>query len=81
VPFPYGLGWFVRTVRGESLLWHTGLWESAYSALYLKLPERGLSLILLANSDGLRYPTPLDSATIEHSPFAMALLDEVQAAQ
>ncbi len=73
--FPYGLGWFVRTVRGERLVWHTGLWEGAYSALYLKVPARGVSLILLANSDGLQFPTPLDGATIETSPFAMALLD------
>lgn len=74
-PFPYGLGWFIRTVRGERLVWHTGLWEGAYSALYLKVPARGVSLILLANSDGLQFPTPLDEATIEMSPFAMALLD------
>lgn len=74
-PFPYGLGWFVRTVRGEGLVWHTGLWEGAYSALYLKIPARGVSLILLANSDGLQFPTPLNAATIETSPFAMALLD------
>ena len=74
-PLPYGLGWFIRTVRGEGLIWHTGLWEGAYSALYLKIPARGVSLILLANSDGLQFPTPLDGATIETSPFAMALLD------
>jgi CubicO group peptidase (beta-lactamase class C family) len=74
-PFPYGLGWFVRTVRGEGLVWHTGLWEGAYSALYIKIPARGVSLILLANSDGLQYPTPLDAATIEMSPFAMAFLE------
>ncbi len=77
VAFPYGLGWFVRTVRGERLVWHSGLWEGAYSALYLKVPERGASLILLANSDGLQFPTPLDGATIETSPFAMAFLDAV----
>lgn len=74
-PFPYGLGWFIRTVHGEWLVWHTGLWEGAYSALYLKIPARSVSLILLANSDGLQFPTPLDGATIETSPFAMALLD------
>lgn len=74
-PFPYGLGWFVREVRGETLVWHTGLWEGAYSALYLKVPARGVTLILLANSEGLQYPTPLDEARIEQSPFAMAFLD------
>jgi CubicO group peptidase (beta-lactamase class C family) len=76
--FPYGLGWFVRDVRGERLVWHTGLWDGAYSALYVKVPDRGVSLILLANSEGLRYPTPLDEARIEASPFAMALLDSLR---
>jgi CubicO group peptidase (beta-lactamase class C family) len=77
-PFPYGLGWFVRTLRGEELVWHTGLWEGAYSALYVRIPKRGVSLILLANSDGLQFPTPLDAATIEASPFAMAFLDALR---
>jgi CubicO group peptidase (beta-lactamase class C family) len=35
---PHGLGWFVVTRDGEPLDWHTGLWEGAYSALYLKAP-------------------------------------------
>jgi CubicO group peptidase (beta-lactamase class C family) len=73
---PYGLGWFVTTVRGERLVWHTGLWEGAYSALYLKVPERHLTLVLLANSDGLRWPSPLDGAEVERSPFASAFLED-----
>jgi CubicO group peptidase (beta-lactamase class C family) len=71
---PYGLGWFVKDYRGERLVWHTGLWEGAYSALYLKVPSRSLTLILLANSDGLRWDNALDEAAIERSPFAVAFL-------
>ena len=37
-PLPYGLGWYVQEYGGEPLLWHAGLWEGAYSALYLKAP-------------------------------------------
>ena len=74
-PLPYGLGWYVRTVNGETLLWHTGLWEGAYSALYLKAPQRNLTVILLANSDGLQWPQRLDEAAIERSVFANAVLD------
>lgn len=73
---PYALGWFVRDVGGERLVWHTGLWDGAYSALYLKVPARKLTLILLANSEGLRYETALDRADIEHSEFATAFLEE-----
>jgi CubicO group peptidase (beta-lactamase class C family) len=73
-PLPYGLGWFVAAPQGETLIWHTGLWEGAYSALYLKAPSRGLTLILLANSDGLRWESRLDEAAVERSPFAQAFL-------
>ena len=71
---PYGLGWFVQDVRGRRVVWHTGLWEGRYSALYLKVPAERLTLILLANSGGLRWPTPLDSAEIRGSAFARAFL-------
>ena len=71
---PYGIGWFVTEVRGERMLWHTGLWEGAYSALYLKVPGRHLTLVLLANSDGLRWPGKLDEAVLERSPFASGFL-------
>ena len=73
---PYGIGWFVTDVNGERLLWHTGLWEGAYSALYLKAPARHLTLVLLANSDGLRWEGRLDEAELLRSPFARAFLEE-----
>lgn len=72
---PYGIGWFVEEHRGEQLLWHTGLWEGAYSALYLKLPQRRLTLILLANSDGLRWDNRLDEGDAMRSPFVLAFMD------
>ena len=33
------------------------------------------TLILLANSEALRWPTRLDEAAIERSPYAMAFLE------
>lgn len=71
---PYGLGWYVQDFGGERLLWHGGWWEQAYSALYLKVPERDLTLILLANSEGIWWGNPLDRATVQRSPFARAFL-------
>jgi CubicO group peptidase (beta-lactamase class C family) len=71
---PYGIGWFVKQVDGRRAVWHTGLWEGAYSALYLKLPDERLTLILLANSEGLRWESALDEAAVERSPFAAAFL-------
>jgi CubicO group peptidase (beta-lactamase class C family) len=72
---PYGLGWYVQPWRGETLVWHAGLWEGAYSALYLKVPARGVTLLLLANSDGLAWGNGLQEAAVERSPFARAFLD------
>jgi hypothetical protein len=73
---PYGLGWFLGNRDGKRVAWHTGLWEGRYSALYLKVlsdrADERATLILLANSDGLRWPTELDEATIERSDFADA---------
>ncbi len=72
---PYGLGWFVQAFGDEQLLWHSGLWEGAYSALYLKAPSRHLTFILLANSDGLNWDNGLDEAAVHRSPFVAAFLE------
>jgi CubicO group peptidase (beta-lactamase class C family) len=50
---PYGLGWFVMDHHGTRLIWHTGDWGGGFSAWYLKVPEKNLSLIMLANSEAL----------------------------
>jgi len=76
---PYGIGWFVQRVEGRRVVWHSGWWEQAYSALYLKLPDEGLTLILLANSEGLWWNNPLDEAAVERSPFAAAFLRRFRA--
>ena len=56
-------------------MWHSGWWEEAYSALYLKVPDEGLTCILLANSEGLWWDNPLDAAEVQRSPFARACLE------
>ncbi|MFC0676730.1 serine hydrolase domain-containing protein [Lysobacter korlensis] len=73
---PYAYGWYVQDYRGEKLVWHAG-WdeEAGFSALYLKVPARGLTLILLANGEGLHWGNPLDAAAVERSPFAQAFLE------
>lgn len=69
----YATGWYVQEYRGEKLIWHAG-WdeEAGFSALLLKVPNRSLTLILLANGEGLHWGNPLDSAAVEGSPFAQA---------
>jgi len=74
---PYGLGWFTQTLQGHRVVWHSGWWEKAYSALYIKIPDRDLTVILLANSEGVWWDNPLDRAEVEKSPFARLVFDEL----
>jgi len=53
---PTGLGWFVSRHNDERVVWQFGLARDAYSSLVVKVPGRNLTLILLANSDGLAGP-------------------------
>jgi hypothetical protein len=54
---PYGLGWFTQSYRGTRLIWHYGYSPPSTSALFLKLPEEGLTFIAVANTDGLSRPS------------------------
>ena len=72
--FPYGLGWFSTQYKGVRIIWHYGLWV-ANSSLIVKVPERGLTFVVLANTDGLSSPYPLGAGKLETSPWARAFLD------
>jgi CubicO group peptidase (beta-lactamase class C family) len=71
---PYGLGWFIQSHEGMRLAWHYGYWPESFSSLYVKLPERKMTLILLANSDGLSAPFFLGAGNVMRSPVAITFL-------
>jgi CubicO group peptidase (beta-lactamase class C family) len=71
---PTGLGWFVQHYRGEPVVWHFGYAPNAYSSMIIKLPARHLTLILLANSDGLVAPYQLSAGDVTKSVFATLFL-------
>ncbi|MBA3270477.1 MAG: beta-lactamase family protein [Acidobacteria bacterium] len=71
---PFGYGWFVQEYQGEKLVWHFGSSPDAFSALILKIPARRLTLILLANSDGLSEPFALGDGDVTSSLFARTFL-------
>lgn len=79
---PYGLGWFVQNYGGERLIWHYGQWDT-FSGLFLKVPGRNITLILLANSSGLSAPfSSLGAGSVTGSPFAnlfLHMLDDPEA--
>ncbi len=74
LPQPMGLGWFSQIVDGQPVVWHFGYTPNASSALLLKLPNRHLTFILLANSDALSAQSSLASGDITTSPFAQLIL-------
>jgi CubicO group peptidase (beta-lactamase class C family) len=63
---PYGLGWFVSDIGGHRLIWHYGYWV-ANSSLIIKEPARGLTFVLLANSDMLSRPANLGAGDLMSS--------------
>jgi CubicO group peptidase (beta-lactamase class C family) len=71
---PAGLGWFVQSYNGQRVVWHFGNVPNAYSSLIIKLPERNLTFILLANSDRLVAPYQLPAGDVSRSPFATLFL-------
>lgn len=72
---PYGLGWFVQNYGATKLHWHYGYWPNSFSSLVVKVPERGLTFILLANSDALSAPFDgLGAGDVRASAFASAFL-------
>ncbi len=48
----YGLGWFIDYQQGIKILWHYGYW-SAVSSLIIKVPEKEIDFIIMANTDML----------------------------
>ena len=70
---PYGLGWFIQEKEGIKLTWHYGYWVGM-SSLIIRVPEKKLSFVLMANSDMLSAPYSLAKGDIWVSPYAKEFL-------
>src|SRR5438067_2518619 len=71
---PHAYGWFVQQYNNEKIVWQFGVSDNASSSMILILPRRGLTLILLANSQGLARPFALSAGDVTVSPFARLFL-------
>jgi CubicO group peptidase (beta-lactamase class C family) len=71
---PHGMGWFVQNYYGEKIVWQFGQGDNASSSLVVIVPARGLTLVLLANSDGLSKSLGLENGDVTSSPFAKLFL-------
>jgi CubicO group peptidase (beta-lactamase class C family) len=77
-PLPHGYGWFVQSYSGGPIVWQYGVSDNASSSMIITLPQRGLTLILLANSSGLARPFDLSAGDVTVSPFAKLFLSIFQ---
>lgn len=73
-PLPHAYGWFVQTYNGGPIVWQFGVSDNASSSMIVSLPQRGVTLILLANSAGLVRPFDLAAGDVTVSPFARLFL-------
>ena len=60
----------MQTYNNEPVVWQFGVGANASSSLVITLPARGITLVMLANSDGLAKPSKLAAGDITASPFA-----------
>ena len=72
-PLPHAYGWFVQTYNGGPIVWQFGVSDKS-SSMLITVPQRGLTLMLLANSPGLVRPFALSAGDVTVSPFARLFL-------
>lgn len=70
---PYGLGWFTQNYKGTRLIWHYGFW-TCNSSLILKVPDRNITFIAMADTDNLSRSTDLGASDVTSSPVGLAFL-------
>ena len=73
-PLPHGLGWFVQSYNGQTIVWQFGAGDNGSSSLAVIVPGRGLSLLMFANSTGLVKPFALAGGDLTASPFGRLFL-------
>ena len=73
-PLPHGLGWFVQSYNGQTIVWQFGAGENGSSSLAVIVPGRGLTLLMFANSTGLVKPFALAGGDLTASPFGRLFL-------
>jgi CubicO group peptidase (beta-lactamase class C family) len=72
---PHGMGWFVQSYLGENVYWQFGAGETGSSSLMVTWPTRSLTLVIVANSNGLTKPFNLGAGDLQASPFGKLFLN------
>ena len=72
----YRRGWWLEDWQGQRLMWHSGWNEKKGSALYLKVPDKHLTLIVLANTEAIWWGNSLVKAEVAESSIARRFLEQ-----
>jgi len=74
---PYGLGWFSQTyLNEERVIWHYGQ-ATHFGSLLLRIPDRRLTLIVLADSNVISDAARLLDGNVARSPIALAFFKDM----
>jgi CubicO group peptidase (beta-lactamase class C family) len=71
---PYASGWFSQMYAGQRVVWGYGYW-TGNSSLLIKVPAKGLTFAILANSDQLSARFRLGSGDLLSSPLAREFIE------
>ncbi|HJU75986.1 MAG TPA: serine hydrolase domain-containing protein [Gemmatimonadaceae bacterium] len=71
---PYALGCFSQMYNGVRIVWGYGLW-TAISSLLVKVPDRGITFVVLANTEELSRNYGLGAGKLLDSPVAREFLN------
>jgi CubicO group peptidase (beta-lactamase class C family) len=74
---PYGLGWFVENYQGIDIYWHYGQTSPGESGLFVKVPAKKLTVVVLANTDKLSTPFPMGDGDLLMSPVGILIYFEL----
>ena len=72
----YRRGWWLEDWQGQRLMWHSGWNEKKGSALYLKVPDKHITLIVLANTEAIWWGNSLVKAEVGESSIARRFLEQ-----
>lgn len=70
---PYGYGIFKQKFQNTDIVWTYGQYD-CYSSLFLKVPSKDITLILLANNNLMSDPARLINGDVTSSLFALSFL-------
>jgi CubicO group peptidase (beta-lactamase class C family) len=72
--YPHGIGWFVQSYNGDSVVWQFGNSGTGSSSIWITVPSRAVTFLAVANSNGLAKGFSLSNGDVTQSPFARAFL-------